>query len=169
MKITGLLSLALCLSASNLAFGSNADTIVIGKTAPYSDSNKIQTAILNECRLPEIQADYLEKAMAAEGITVVKTDDPAKTEQGKVLLVEITDALSTGNAFIGHHKRVSIKGRLLDNGKEIGSFTGLRSSGGGAFAGFKGSCSVLDRCTQALAKDINRWLKKPSMDARIGE
>jgi len=40
---------------------------------------------------------------------------------------------------------------------------------GGAFAGFKRSCRVLERCSSALAKDINLWLKSPTMNARIGE
>lgn len=168
-KSTILLTLALFQIAPNIAFGAEADSIVLGKSAPYADSSKIQSAILNECRLPEVQADLIEKSLTSDGITVIRADEPSKTEQGKVLLVEITDAVSSGNAFIGHQKRVSVKGRLLENGKEIGNFTGFRSSGGGAFAGFKGSCSVLERCAVTLAKDITRWLKKPALDSRIGE
>ena len=53
-----------------------------------------------------------------------------------------------------------MRGRLLDDGKEGAQFSGSRSSMGGAFAGFKGSCSVLGRCLEALSKDMAVWLRQ---------
>jgi hypothetical protein len=46
-----------------------------------------------------------------------------------------------------------------------GSFRGER----GAFAGFKGSCSVLGHTVKALGSDIADWLVKPSEDADLGD
>jgi len=57
---------------------------------------------------------------------------------------------------------------LKENGEVIGSFTGARYSGGGAFGGFKGTCAILGRCIETLGKDIATWLKDPTMNAMLG-
>lgn len=144
-------------------------TIYMSQTAPYSDSKAVAQAILQECDLPAQQAQLLHAAANERGIVLVLDDAAVKAGKGRVLHVEITNAVSSGNAFIGHRKQVAVKGRLLEDGTEIGTFSGLRHSGGGFAAGFKGSCTVLNRCAKALAKDITLWLANPRMDARIGE
>jgi len=97
---------------------------------------------------------------------LVKNIDVSK---GKVLEVVISDAISGGNAFIGHRKYVAVEGTLYEDGKKVASFTGGRYSGGGALGGYKGSCSVLGRCTKALGKDIAGWLKNPEDGASLGD
>jgi hypothetical protein len=143
--------------------------IYIGSMAPFTDSKSISQAILTECSLPERQAELIEEAAKSAGVPVVRSDEAVAQGKGRILKVEITSAMSGGNAFIGHHKQVSVKGVLLEDGNEIGSFSGTRSSMGGAFAGFKGSCSVLGRCVKALAEDVSLWLKNPEKASRIGE
>ncbi len=106
--------------------------------------------------------------MRNAGFEPVVDDQAAQAGKGRVLLVQISDAISSGNAFIGHRKAVVVKGRLIEDGKEIAAFTGTRSSMGGAFGGFKGSCSVLGRCLETLAKDIATWMRNPR-NTRIGE
>ena len=60
-------------------------------------------------------------------------------------------------------------GELQGPQQLLGSFTGQRSSNGGVFAGFKGTCSILNRDVDSLARDIARWIEQPSKDARLGE
>jgi hypothetical protein len=100
---------------------------------------------------------------------VIRDNEALKAGKGRLLHMEITNAVSMGNPSLGHQKQVSVKGRLFDDGIEIGSFSGMRSSMGGAFAGFKGSCSVLGRCLKALAGDITRRLKNPEIASRVDE
>jgi hypothetical protein len=144
-------------------------TIAIGREMRYSDPRAIAGAVLNDCKLPEQGAELLETAGRNAGLNVVRDESALKAGKGRTLQVEIVNVISGGNAFIGHHKQVQVRGRLFENGKEIGSFTGRRTSGGGAFANFKGSCSVLGRCLETLAKDITLWLNNPGKDSRIGE
>lgn len=144
-------------------------TIVIGREMRYSDPSAIAGAVLNDCKLPEQGAELLEVAGRNAGLNVVRDELALKSGKGRTLQVEIVNVVSGGNAFIGHMKQVQVRGRLFENGKEIGSFSGRRSSGGGAFANFKGSCSVLGRCMETLAKDITLWLNNPGKDSRIGE
>jgi hypothetical protein len=144
-------------------------TVTIGSEMRYSDPSAIAGAVLNDCKLPEQGAELLEAAGRRAGLHVVRDERALKARKGRTLQVEIVNVTSSGNAFIGHLKQVQVRGRLFEDGKEIGSFTGRRSSGGGAFANFKGSCSVLGRCLETLAKDITLWLNNPGKDSRIGE
>ena len=145
------------------------NVIYLVREAAYADINRIDRAVLTECQLPQQQAEFIETAARRAGFNMVRDEQAAKAGKGRALQVEIVDAISSGNAFIGHRKMVLVKGRLFEDGKEIGSFQGRRSSMGGAFGGFKGSCSVLGRCLETLAQDITTWLKVPSENARIGE
>jgi hypothetical protein len=145
------------------------NTIYMAQIVPYSNIGQIDRAILAECQLPWQQAEHIVTLAKSEGITVVRDDEAVKAGKGRILQVELVSAVSSGNAFMGHRKQVTIKGRLLEDGTEIGSFMGHRNSMGGAFAGFKGSCSVLDRCVKALGGDIAQWLKLPAKNSRIGD
>lgn len=142
--------------------------VIIGRDMSYIDPNSIAKAVLVECQLPQQGAQLLVAAMRNAGFDPVIDDQAAQAGKGRVLLVQISNVVTGGNAFIGHSKQVHVKGRLLEDGKEIAAFTGSRSSMGGAFGAFKGSCSVLGRCLDTLSKDIATWLRNPS-NTRIGE
>ncbi len=51
----------------------------------------------------------------------------------------------------------------------MGSFVAARYSTGGAFGGYRVTCSILGRCIKALGKDIAGWLKSTTMDAALGD
>jgi hypothetical protein len=146
-----------------------ADPIRIPASVPYADAGEIAGNIRRECRINQQLSDYIaeyarERHLAIE--TVASTD--AKMP-GRVLVVEITDAVSRGNAFLGHHKATRVRGALYQDGERVGGFRGERDSMGGAFAGFKGSCSVLGRTVKALGSDIAEWLAAPRADAELGD
>jgi hypothetical protein len=143
--------------------------LYIRQDVPYLDTKTIDRTILAECQLPEQGAELLEKAARRAGFNVVRNDDAVKSGKGRVLEVEITGAVSRGNPFTGHRKQVNVRGRLIEDGKEIGDFSGYRHSMGGAFAGFKGSCAVLGRCLDALTGDIAHWLRNPGKGSRVGD
>lgn len=63
---------------------------------------------------------------------------------------------------------MTVHGELRENGEITGTFTATRYSTGGAFGGFRGTCSILGRCVKTLGSDIAKWLKRPTMDALLG-
>lgn len=146
-----------------------ADPVYVGKTAPFADSTQIAKNIIDECGLPESQMKVLHEQAQELKVEIVEDEAAVSANKGRVLLIETVSAISAGNAFVGHRKQVSVKGRLLDNGAEIGNFSALRGSMGGMWGGYKSSCSVLYRCQTTLAKDILGWLANPTKDARLGE
>lgn len=146
-----------------------ADAITLPKPVPYAADNEIAGKIKRECKIPEQLSDFIAQGARAHGIETRFADSVNPQMPGRVLDVEITDAVSEGNAWVGHHKSTTVKGKLYQDGKLIGSFRGKRNSMGGMFAGYKGSCSVLGRTVEALGKDIGEWLATPSLDADLGD
>lgn len=144
-----------------LSFAALADDapIQISSVAAYSDPDRIASNIKDECNLPAQQAKAVQRSIETLGIQTEVTEKDEIPQSGKFIQLRIENAYSLGNAFIGHKKQVTTTARLFENGKEINKYTETRSSGGGFGAGFKGSCTVLERCTDALGKDIAKWLK----------
>ncbi len=146
------------------------DPITMAKPVPYADEAVIAGKIKKECDLQNQLAAYTEEyAREDHNITVKFADAVQADSAGMVLDVHIRDAVSEGNPFIGHRKSTLVAGKLYRDAELIGSFVGRRNSMGGAFGGYKGSCSVLGRTVKALGKDIADWLKSPTMDAQLGD
>jgi len=135
--------------------------------ANYSSNSRIAQNIKDECKLDRSIISYIKEAASKNGISVVVKNNIAPNEVE--LKVEITDAISAGNAFIGHRKFASIAGSLTKGGQSLGSFEAARRTGGGMFGGFKGSCAVLARAVKVLGQDTVRWMKKPSDKAMLGD
>lgn len=133
----------------------------------FADSSLIETAILTDCQLPETQSKFLLEATSKMAVPLMLATPEVPAT--RVLEVEIVNAVAAGNAWTGHSKQVTLKGRLLEGETVIGNFSAVRSSGGGMFAGFKGSCAVLHRCAKTLAEDIAKWLQAPTANAKLGE
>jgi hypothetical protein len=146
-----------------------ADVVTIQQKIPYNEDAEIAASVKHECLLDEHLAEYVVKYSSARGVKVETAPEVASGGAGRVLVMEITGAVSDGNAFMGHHKSMSVKGKLYQDGQLAASFKARRVTMGGAFAGFKGNCSVLDRANQALGEDIAGWLAQPKMDAMLGD
>ena len=140
--------------------------IKVQATIPFAEDNDISDNIKTECRLGKELAGFVKQYA---NVPVELVDGPLQTDSGHVLQLTITDAVSVGNAWMGHQKFTKIKGTLFENGKKVASFKARRNSMGGAFAGFKWSCAVLSRTVEALGEDVGGWLKNPRDGATIGD
>ncbi|MGB4858066.1 MAG: hypothetical protein WBP11_01940 [Dokdonella sp.] len=143
-----------------------AQAVQLHKPVPYAQENDVSDAIKKECHLGEKLADFVK---AKSSVPVELTSQAPNRASGRVLQMEISDAVSMGNAFMGHQKFAKVKGTLFENGKKVASFKARRNSMGGAFGGFKGSCSVLGRTVAAIGADVGKWLAKPVDGAALGD
>ncbi|MGH8085795.1 MAG: hypothetical protein ACREPV_11020 [Lysobacter sp.] len=143
-----------------------ANGLQLQKPVPYAADNDISDAIKDECKINEQLADFV-KQYSSEPVELV--GGPVDTASGRALQLEIVDAVSMGNAWMGHQKFTKVKGTLFENGAEVASFKARRNSMGGAFGGFKGSCSVLGRTVEVLGEDIAGWLAAPDDGATLGD
>lgn len=156
----------LCL-ASGAAW---AETVTMARDVPYAEGAEIQRKVREECvKLQGQLADFTREFGHEAGVQVQLADAVSTEGPGRVLEVEITEAVSLGNPFIGHQKYTRVKGALFEDGRRIAAFKGMRTSMGGAFGGYKGSCSVLGRTVKALGKDIAFWLADPKDGAELGD
>ena len=152
-----------------LSFAANATSVQMQRPIPYSEDGDIADNIKQECKINEQLADFVQQDAKRQGVDVQFSNGPLDTTTGRVLELRITNAISMGNAWIGHQKAASAVGTLYENGAKVASFKARRHSMGGAFAGYKGSCSVLGRTVEAMGEDIGTWLKSPVDGAKLGD
>lgn len=161
--------IATLLSAALLCGNAFAEAVQVPRPVPYSDDGDIADNIKQECKLNEQLADFIQEYGEELGVAVEFGAAPLDNSKGRVLDIRITNAISMGNAFLGHQKATTAVGTLYENGAKVATFKARRHSMGGAFAGYKGSCSVLGRTVDALGEDIATWLKAPADGAKLGD
>src|SRR5690606_10992067 len=167
LKLTSLPLLAAALFATSFAL---AQPVQIVSDVPYAEDAEIQKKVRNECtKLGTQLAEFTQQFGKEFDVEVNLVDAIDVAGKGRVLKMEITDAVSMGNAFMGHQKYSSARGTLYEDGKKVADFRARRNSMGGAFAGYKGSCSVLGRTMKAIGKDVALWLKDPEDKAELGD
>jgi hypothetical protein len=152
--------LTLLLAAGPAAAMAADAVVVLSPVAAYANPEAIAENIKSECKLPEYQTDVFRRELEAQGVSVKLGEKDEVPGTGRFVQLRIQHALSSGNAFIGHRKHVTTSVKLFENGKEIARSTHARDSMGGFGGGFKGSCTVLERCADTLAKDLTAWLKR---------
>ena len=146
-----------------------AEEIFIQAITPYAENAQVRDAVRQECELDSKLPAFVQQYAKANGMAVALKSDSLDTRKGKVLVLEITNVTAPGGGAWSGAKSMSIAGKLYDHGKLVGDFTGSRYSGGGFFGGYKGTCSIVGRCSKALGKDVADWLKNPVRDAHLGD
>ena len=162
-----LLPLALA-GLATLVLPAAAAEIRVVQPVPFSESAIIAEAIKSECSIGATLAQSLASNASRHGNTIVSGPVGADSGSGRSLKLELVEAQSAGNAFTGHFKSAAVRGVLYEDGRQIATVTARRVSRGGAFAGFKGSCTVLDRTVNAIGEDLAGWLAAPVDNARLG-
>jgi hypothetical protein len=143
-----------------------AGKITIPPTATIDPNAGVNAKVRDECVPDARVTELLKEQLKAAGYDV---EVSKQAGAGKSLQLTITNVQGVGGGAWSGPKSMSLSGKLVENGKVIGSFNGRRTSGGGAFGAYKGTCSIIGRCAKALAKDITVWLENPTMNARLGE
>lgn len=137
------------------------DAIQIARVTPYQNKDHIDAKIITECTdLGAKLSKFLNESATEDGVATQLVDNPNPKAGGRVLMVQITNAISAGSAFVGHSKTMTATAELFENGVSVGTKTFTRSSGGGFGGAYKSSCSVLGRCSKALGQDFADWLKE---------
>ena len=168
LKSAGLgLGLGFCLATiAPTAFAAELRT---NHPVPFSESAIIADAIKEECTISDTLLASLTEGSRKQGTTVVAGPVGADSGAGRSLQLEFVEAQSAGNAFIGHFKSAAVRGVLFEDGRQVATVMARRITRGGALAGFKGSCTVLDRTARVMGEDLAAWLAAPVDKARLGD
>ena len=139
---------------------------------PYAEGSGATTAVKEECGLPTDLPIYIENKVNRR-ITVFRTASPPEAvvkAKDKVLLLEFTKVIALPGGTHSGRKSVTVRGELREHGEVIASFEASRRTAGSILAPLgEGTCSMLNKCALTLAKDIAKWFKNPTMDAKLGE
>jgi hypothetical protein len=165
MKKLSFLTLVLAMLVLPLAARA-ANVLVVPPEVPFA-AQDVPDAVKAECNVPTKISDFIQEYSKGvfDKVEVGKSDD----KDAKVLEAKVVDIEGRGGGAWSGTKFITVEGTLKQGGKTIGTFRAKRYSGGGAFAGYKGTCSILGRCTKAIGKDIALWAANPTMDARLGD
>jgi hypothetical protein len=145
-------------------------TLSLSRLAHYEKGANVPKAVRDECDLESRIIEFVRKNAEKNFDKIVLVDAPSAGTPGKALSIRITDALAPKGGTASGYKTLTIKGTLWQNGKVAGSFTARRvTSGGVSFIGYKGTCSMLQRCAKTLGKDVATWLENPTVNARLGD
>lgn len=143
-----------------------AEPVKIVRSIPFAATAQVPPKVRDSCQLGSKLAGFIAESAGAN----VKVVDAAPGRAaGRVLEMEITEVHAPGGGAFSGPKWMTVKGELFDRGRSIGSFRAKRFTGGGAFGAFKGTCSIIGRCTKALGEDIAKWLAAPTANAELGD
>ncbi|MCK5354630.1 MAG: hypothetical protein KAJ63_05895 [Methyloprofundus sp.] len=140
----------------------NISPVVFAKDLPVSD------AVLNECKLLTKLPEFVQSYAQDQYADIQIQSSASNADVLNIKIVGISYDKKNVWSGRGAHQWVAIQGSLLKNGNKIASFDARRSSMGGFFGGYKGTCSLLGRCVKTLGKDIAGWLKNPIDGAKLG-
>ncbi|VAW97682.1 hypothetical protein MNBD_GAMMA23-590 [hydrothermal vent metagenome] len=137
---------------------------------PFRKHISVRDAVRRECNLGGKLATHINNYAKSYHLNMMEGKGHGKNmDSGRTLEIEIVDVDGAGGGAWSGAKMVAIEGELMDHGKVIGSFRAVRSSTGGAFGAYKGTCSILGRTVKALGKDVALWLQHPDLNASLGE
>jgi hypothetical protein len=145
----------------------NGKTIYVKPEIVYTSNSRVSDAIKQECTIPQALSENILKKSIAMSVNMESKKDIKANEIE--LKIEIIDAVSSGNAAIGHSKFMVIHGSLVKGDTKYASFKAARHSGGGFFGAYRSSCSVLAKITKALGQDTAGWLMNPVDGAKLGD
>lgn len=116
-----------------------------------------------QCDLQRSLAREIAAQAQRKGVNVVLSPDAADAT-GPVLHVTIEGVMGMTGMWKGP-KSLTLRGELRDGDQVLGSFV-ARSQETGLF---KNSCEEFIAAGAKAARDIAKWLRKPTLKARLGE
>lgn len=155
-------------TATTAGTTSSKGTIRVQLATPYAPDGMNDPAVQRECDIHIQLPGFIQSQAKTKGLNVELVPEVKSGDKGKNLLVSFVRTQSSGNAFTGHYKYTEIKAVLYEDGKQVADLIAARRSGGGAFGGYKGSCSVMGRTVRTLGDDVAQWLAHPVAGARAG-
>ena len=160
MKKTLCLIISVCLLSAGPVFAD--EKIMMSAAIPYEDKDVGNADIQKDCDWNQQLAENIVK----ESNSIAETTDKDLAQiNGKTLTILSDNIHSIGGGAMTGPKWVHIHGQLSDNGKVIASFEALRRTIGGRLT----ACSTLNNLGDELAEDVGKWLKNPTMNAKLGD
>ena len=119
--------------------------------------------VRTECQIEDMLASRIGGALGKINGTGNGVQEPGvKAEGAQTLRIQITHVLGVGGGAWSGPKAITVMVEVLEDGKTVRKTKITRWSMGGAFGAFKGTCSILERCANAITRDLSRWVQNPA-------
>ena len=152
---------ALC---SPLAAQARGDTLTIPELVHFQEGLNVPEKVVAECDLEKRLAKYLAGEAKGPYKKVVMRPGVSPETPGHVLDIRITAMLAPGGGKYSGPKSLTTQGTLYGNGQVIGTFVARRQTRRG-----RHTCHMLHNDAEEIAEDIGKWLRKPTLDAKLGD
>jgi hypothetical protein len=129
-----------------------ADGVQLLTPVTYAAESSVVPKVREACKLEDRLAADVGGALSGSTTSTA----------GTVVKVSIVDVMGLGGGGWTGPKAISIRVDLMTDGKIQRSTHLTRTTTGGAFGGFKGTCSMLERDSSTLGKDVAKWVASES-------
>lgn len=136
------------------------DRVFVQVPATIAREAWIPNAVRSQCAVDTLVGNY---ALSAVGKRFPSAQPATAPDQaGGATFVQLTvfSVIGFGGGSWSGAKSMGIRVEILKGGTVVRSTSFTRSSNGGVFGGFKGTCSILDRVAGALGKDVAAWMAR---------
>jgi len=130
---------------------------------PLSPAAEIPADVRKECNG---LGDSLPKAIvrANRNVTLVQTPAALQEKTGRYLHIEIIKVGARAAGALSGPKHMTVRGALVENGKEIADFEARRGS-----IAASGTCTMLQKTENELGNQIGTWLEHPRPHTFLGD
>ena len=119
-------------------------------------------AVKRDCALDTMVGDWVLESVSKKHPGSKKLQKGDSAGKSSLLKVTIVNVVGVGGGAYSGPKSMTVRAELIQSGKVIATTTKERTSGGGAFGGMKGTCSIFGRVAKTLGSDVAAWLPSAS-------
>lgn len=137
------------------------ESLFIQIPATIDPAAPIPPAVRNECAVDMLVGNYALSEIGRSGFSTQSLSSQEQAGNNKFVQLTVLSVHGFGGGAWSGSKSMSVRADLKQGTSTIASTVLSRSSTGGAFATFKGTCEILDRVSKAIGKDVAKWIAHP--------
>lgn len=134
------------------------ERVLVQSPAVFDPQAPIVGKVKEECAVDSLLGNHVLQQVGLRYPGTLTVADATVTELDRVLHLTILSVTGIGGGGWTGPKSVTVRVDLKQNGRVLGSTVLKRASRGGAFGGMIGTCAIIEKCTEAIAKDLGKWL-----------
>lgn len=138
------------------------DVVQVPSLIPYQSDEVANETVRKECNWNTTMPRYLAKE--SDGRVKV-AEQNFDTITGKRLMLVATNLHTLGGGSWTGPKWLVLEGKMTEGGKLLGNFEVRRQT----IRGSMRACGTLESLSEEITEDILKWLKKPSLNAKLGD
>lgn len=151
-------ALGACVLAACASGAHAGDRLLVQVPAQLDPAAPITESVKNKCAVEAKIGELVFKKISEKFPAAEPLADPRKAGADRLLKLTIVNVVGVGGGAWSGSKSITLRADLEQNSKVHASKLLTRQSGGGAFGGMKGTCSIMERIAAALGSDVAAWV-----------